>query len=279
MDRRGFMASALFGLAYSPQQRRPGAARQTARPAIPRPAQGVFWPNGARMVVSLSMQFEAGDDYGFKEGIPRLLDMVDRRKVKTTSHMAGSAVEKHPQLAKEIVQRGHEAAARGESRDEDQASYEATIRAIEAATGMKPIGFHAADMRSTPNTLEILQDLGFLYYSDDPSRDEPFVIAVRKKPFMVVPDTFQLDGLRNDEVASELKREFDALYEEAAMKRRMLSVSLLDRVEGRASRAGVIEEFIGYAQKHPGIVFMRKDEIARYAMSSPLTVKEGEFER
>src|ERR1700730_16586037 len=63
-----------------------------------------FWPNGARLVVSVSMQFEAGAqpergaespfpvidtkypdlpaakwyDYGFKEGIPRMLDMFDR---------------------------------------------------------------------------------------------------------------------------------------------------------------------------------------------------------
>src|SRR5215813_561892 len=96
-----------------------------------------FWPNGARLVVSLSLQMEAGAqpergangpwgvldsnypdlptekwyEYGWKEGIPRLLDMYGRKKVKVTSHMVGLAVEKHPALAKEIVQRGHEAAA------------------------------------------------------------------------------------------------------------------------------------------------------------------------
>jgi hypothetical protein len=29
-------------------------------------------------------------------------------------------------------------------------------------------------MRNSPNTLEILQDLGFIYHIDDPSADEPF---------------------------------------------------------------------------------------------------------
>src|SRR5258708_34059920 len=63
-----------------------------------------FWPNKARLVISLSMQFETGAqpetgasspfppldpkypdlpaqkwyDYGFKEGIPRMLDLWDR---------------------------------------------------------------------------------------------------------------------------------------------------------------------------------------------------------
>src|SRR5258705_4068014 len=95
-----------------------------------------FWPDGARLVISVSMQFEAGAqpdrgaespfpaidtkypdlppakwyDYGFKEGIPRMLDMFDRVGVKVTSHMVGAAVERNPQLPKEIVHGGHAAA-------------------------------------------------------------------------------------------------------------------------------------------------------------------------
>jgi len=74
------------------------------------------------------------------------------------------------------------------------------------------------------------------------SRDEPFVIAVKSKPFVVVPYTFQLNDLQNFEnrwrtcsdFAGELKAEFDVLYEESAHKRRMISVSAHDRVAGRA---------------------------------------------
>jgi peptidoglycan/xylan/chitin deacetylase (PgdA/CDA1 family) len=79
-----------------------------------------FWPDKARLVISISMQMEAGAqpesgaesplpridpkypdiaatkwyEYGFKEGLPRLLEMFDRRKVKVTSHMVGAAVER-----------------------------------------------------------------------------------------------------------------------------------------------------------------------------------------
>ncbi len=52
-------------------------------------------------------------DYGFKEGIPRMLDNWDKFGIKITSHMVGSAVLKNPELAREIVNRGHEAAAHG----------------------------------------------------------------------------------------------------------------------------------------------------------------------
>ena len=41
--------------------------------------------------------------------------------------------------------------------------------------------------------------------------------------------------------------------------------------------ASMIFTFITYAQKHPGVVFLRKDEIAKYALASPLTIREGEL--
>jgi hypothetical protein len=35
-------------------------------------------------------------------------------------------------------------------------------------------------------------------------------------------------------------------------------------------------EFINtYVQSHPGVVFMREDEIARFALSSPQTIREA----
>jgi peptidoglycan/xylan/chitin deacetylase (PgdA/CDA1 family) len=304
MNRRGFIQGTTAGLAMS---KRASAAPRTT---------STFWPDGARLVVSLSLQMETGGqpergangpwgvldpkypdlptekwyEYGIKEGIPRLLDMYDRKKVKVTSHMVGLAVEKHPALAKEIVDRGHEPAAHGytwepqwaKSPAEERAGYETALRAVEKATGQRPIGFNAPGMRATPATFGILQDLGFLYHTDDLSRDEPFIIGVNQKPFVVVPYTFQLNDFQNFEnrwrtcsdFAGELKAEFDALYLESAHKRRMISMSAHDRVAGRASRMRVEEEFIEYAQRHPGVVFMRKDQIARFALSSPATIRE-----
>ncbi len=110
-------------------------------PVQQKPAARTFWPDGARMVISVSMQMEGGAqptsgaespmpkidpkytdlpaskwyDYGFKEGLPRLLEVFDRRKIKVTSHMVGAAVDLHPALAKEVVQRGHEATGHGQT--------------------------------------------------------------------------------------------------------------------------------------------------------------------
>ena len=316
MDRRAFMQTSIFAAAVVST-----SAARTSRPGRIRKdgieMKSAFWPNGARLVVAISMQFEAGAqpergaespfpvidtkypdlpvakwyDYGFKEGIPRMLDMFDRVGVKVTSHMVGAAVERNPQLAKEIVQRGHEAAGHGQTwtpqfsmtPEEERTSYQASIKTIETATGTRPVGFNAFWLRGTPRTLEILQDLGFIYHIDDVSRDEPFLVPVRNKPFVVVPYTIHMNDIVNYEgrhwtaaqFASELKYEFDQLYAEAATRRRMMSVSAHDRITGRPARTRVLEEFIVYAQKQPGVVFLRKDQIARFALESSATLREG----
>ena len=317
IERRGFLtgsvvsavACAMGGLGVFPAKAKENDGSSTKN-------QG-FWPNGARMVVSVSMQMEAGAqpssgaespmpridakypdlpaskwyEYGFKEGLPRLLDMFDRRQVKVTSHMVGAAVDLHPQLAKEIVERGHEASGHGQTwsaqfsmtREEERESYRQNIASIERATGTRPVGFNAFWLRGTPHTLEILQELGFIYHIDDVSRDEPFLVSVRGKPFAVVPYTLHMNDIVNyetryfstQEFAGDLKAEFDTLYAESPKRRRMMSVSAHDRIAGRPSRTAVLEEFITYAQSHPGVVFMRKDEIARFALESPQTVREG----
>ncbi|HMJ25359.1 MAG TPA: hypothetical protein VK475_06000, partial [Pyrinomonadaceae bacterium] len=115
------------------------------------------------------------------------------------------------------------------------------------------------------------------------SRDEPFLVPVRNKPFVVVPYTIHTNDIVNYEgrhwtgaqFASELKYEFDQLYAEAATRRRMMSISAHDRITGRPARTKVLEDFVVYAQKQPGVVFLRKDEIARFALESSATPREG----
>jgi peptidoglycan/xylan/chitin deacetylase (PgdA/CDA1 family) len=317
IDRREFFGDgAMFVAAFSTLAAVTGAGGQSV-PESSKNGPSQFWPNGARMVVSVSLQMEAGAepssgaespmpkiaskyadlpatkwyDYGFKEGLPRLLDMFDRRNVKVTSHMVGAAVESHPELAKEIVQRGHEATGHGQkwtaqfsmTPEQERRSYEQSIATIERVTGTRPLGFNAFWLRGTQHTLEILQDLGFIYHIDDVSRDEPFLVNVRNKPFAVVPYTLHMNDIvdyetryfSTDAYAADLKREFDALYEESAHRRRMMSVSAHDRIAGRPSRTKVLEEFIQYAQGHQGVVFTRKDDIARFALGSPQTIREG----
>jgi peptidoglycan/xylan/chitin deacetylase (PgdA/CDA1 family) len=107
----------------------------------------ILWPNGARVAVSITVNFEegaelsieAGDaeterfgeapsvqppgvrdlpqeqifDYGMRVGFWRFLDILDRHKMPVTIQMCGRAVERAPELARLAVEAGHEPLAHG----------------------------------------------------------------------------------------------------------------------------------------------------------------------
>jgi peptidoglycan/xylan/chitin deacetylase (PgdA/CDA1 family) len=102
-------------------------------------------------------------------------------------------------------------------------------------------------------------------------------VTVNGKPFAVVPYTirnndivrFDSPATTNASYLQDLKDDFDVLYTEAVTRRRMMSISMHDRISGIPGRVKLVEEFIRYARKQKGVVFMRKDEIARWALSAP----------
>jgi peptidoglycan/xylan/chitin deacetylase (PgdA/CDA1 family) len=286
-----------------------GAQTPTARSTDQ--GRGRFWPNNARLAVSFSLMFEGGGQpisgaggvipdpiekgvpdlptnaffaYGHYEGIPRVLDLMDRHGIKLSSFMIGKAVETSPDLAQEIVRRGHEAAAHGRiwdnsyqlPPDQEKRFIADGVETIQRITGQTPIGWNAYWMRNSVHILETLQDLGFLYHIDEPSHDEPFIVPIRGRDFVTVPYTlhmndivsFPFSGWNPAGYEQALKDEFDQLYEEGAHRRRMMVISLHDRISGHAGRVRALDRFLNYAKSKPDVWFARKDEIARYALAN-----------
>src|SRR5258706_291884 len=173
-----------------------------------------FWPNGARLAISLSLMFEGG-------GQP--------------ISGAGGVIP-----------------------------------------GPNPVGWNAYWMRNSIHILETLQELAFLYHIDEPSHDEPFIIPVRGRDFVTVPYTFHLNdivsfpfvGWNAAAYEQALRDEFDQLYEEGAQRRRMMVVSLHDRISGHAGRVRALDRFLSYAKGKDDVWFARKEEIARYVLAN-----------
>jgi peptidoglycan/xylan/chitin deacetylase (PgdA/CDA1 family) len=78
--------------------------------------------------------------------------------------------------------------------------------------------------------------------------------------------SYPFQGWNPDAYEQGLRDEFDQLYEEGSRRRRMMVVSLHDRISGRPARVRVLDRFLEYARSKPGVWFARKDEIARYAL-------------
>ena len=273
-----------------------------------------FWPSGARLAVTVSAQFEAGGqpisgapgpitepvldgfpdlgqnsfyDYGAREGMPRILDLLDRHDIRMTSFMIGDAVRRHPDLAAEIVRRGHEAGAHGRSwqrqyqldRDAETQWILDGVRAIQEVTGTTPNGYNNYWIRPGVNTLEILQENGFDYHIDDLSSDEPYLQLINGQPFATVPysvhlndiASFDFPGFSPSDYEQQLVDEFDQLYEEGATRRRMMTIGLHDRISGHPSRVRVLDRVLSRLREREDVWWARRDEIARWTLDHPET--------
>lgn len=271
---------------------------------------GEFWPDGAQLAVTVSMQFEAGGqpisgaggpitepvlsgfpdlgqnsfyEYGAREGVPRILDLLDKHSVPMTSFMIGEAVRRHPEVASEIVKRGHEAGAHGRRwerqyqlpRHEEAAWIADSVTAIEEITGTRPVGYNNYWIRPGVNTLELLQEQGFTYHIDDLSADEPFLQRINGQPFATVPYSVHLNDIASFDFPAfspadyeqQLIDEFDQLYEEGLERRRMMVIGLHERLSGHASRVRVLDRVLSRLTDRPGVWWARKRDIAAWALS------------
>ncbi len=128
----------------------------------------------------------------------RLMDLFDESGVKATFFILGWVADKHPQIVREIVSRGHEPACHSYwhrliynlSPEEFRRD---TIRAkncIEQAAGQKVFGYRAPCFSITNRCLwaiDILTELGFRYDSSIfPIKHEWYGIAdAPRKPFQI----------------------------------------------------------------------------------------------
>jgi peptidoglycan/xylan/chitin deacetylase (PgdA/CDA1 family) len=192
----------------------------------------IFWPEDARLVLTLSVMFEAGAqvnpdsiylgplgpidpqypdlagdtyfEYGYTEALPRLLDVFDFHGIKTTVFPVGKAAQKNPDLLRDMAKRGHEIAAHGVSwvpqhtwdEDRERAFIKESVEIITNIVGVAPKGWNCWGLRRTVRTLDLLQENGFTYHIDDVSQDNPFVRELANgKPFATVPYTLHNNDL------------------------------------------------------------------------------------
>jgi polysaccharide deacetylase family protein (PEP-CTERM system associated) len=106
----------------------------------------------------------------------RLLDILDRDRVRATFFVLGWVAERHPSLVREIASLGHEIACHGYghrmiqhlTRQEFELDVTRAKRALEDATGRAVLGYRAPTfsiMRETLWSLDVLAEAGFRYDS------------------------------------------------------------------------------------------------------------------
>ena len=278
----------------------------------------IVWPNKAKIAISVVVNYEEGSEYslldgdthhetnnevpspvplnerdlfnesffeyGSRVGVWRLLNLFERYGVKTTFYCCAVALERNPEVARAIVERGHEVCGHGYrwqeyhsmDRDSELDSIRRTVESLERTTGVRPGGWFTRYGPSL-NTRELVAgEDGFIYDSCSMNDDLPYFVRVNAAPWLVLPYSFETNDARfwrgglvsvND-FFEYLKDTFDCLYEEGQSFPKMMSVGLHCRITGRPARSRAVQRFLEYASGFPDVWFARRDEIASHWLSN-----------
>ena len=153
----------------------------------------------------------------------RLLDIFDEFSVRSTFFVLGWVAERHPQLVRNISERGHEIASHGYAHrlvyDQTAAAFREDVRrakqVIEDAAGRSVGGYRAPSYSITPRSLwalDVLIEEGYRYdasifpirhdrYGIPVSPREPFYVERERGALMEVPGSTIRFGPMNLPVA------------------------------------------------------------------------------
>ena len=257
------------------------------------------WPGGARVAVLLSYDVDnetvqglrtgninigqlSQGQYGSRVALPRIVKLMDEQEIPATFFFPAWSLKLAPEQAKIIQQSGrHEIGVHGWIHELNTSLDGATesrllaqaVDQIEAITGTRPVGYRAPSWNHSPNTLQIVRDMGFLYESSLMHDDRPYELLQNGEPTGVVelPVEWILDDapllnplgtryMNPRDVMQVWMDEFDKAWEEGTI----FLLTMHPHVIGHRSRLVALEGLIEHIKSKDQVWFATHEQAAHY---------------
>lgn len=260
------------------------------------------WPGDARCAVMLTFDFDAeagwlsrGPElasrpgvlsqgvYGAKVGVPRILDLLARERVRASFYIPGWVVERHPGQCRAIRDAGHEIGHHGylheradpTDPDGERAAFANGLRALDAVLGVRPAGYRAPGWDLTPITLGLVRQHGMIYSSNLMDDVYPYLHPGDGAPVVELPVQWVLDDapfylmhprwlnrpIQSAETVFGIWRdEFRGMYEWGGL----FNLTCHPQISGHPSRLLWLRELIRLIKRHRGVWWATGREVAEH---------------
>ena len=212
--------------------------------------------------------------------LPRILDLLDEHSIPATFFVVAMNAVNHPDVVGDIVDRGHEVATHGLKHeaidhlpyDEEKKIRLKMIKAIEDATGVRPVGNRVAGGEIGPNTHKILKELGFIYDSSLRGSDMPYRL---ENGLVIIPSYYEMDDfhlfadypmagykarMMSPQTGYELwSTAFDGYYKYGLCWTSMFHPQII----GKPGNMMLLERLINYMKKFPNVWYANARTIAQ----------------
>ena len=219
-------------------------------------------------------------EYGSRVGFWRVRRIFQERAVPLTVFGCALALERNPAVAAAIRESGWDVCSHGWrwvkhyelGEDEERQHIRQAVASLATTMGERPLGWYCRSAPSVNTRRLLVEEGGFLYDSDAYNDELPYWTRVGERLHLVVPYSLVTNDSKfgrggfftADDYFTFVKDGFDVLYREGATQPRMMSLGLHMRLIGHPSRAAGLERALDYMQRHEGVWFTRRIDIARH---------------
>jgi peptidoglycan/xylan/chitin deacetylase (PgdA/CDA1 family) len=259
------------------------------------------WPNGARVAVGLSFDFDnetvtlrdgrdsvsqlSQGEYGARAGLPRVLRLLEKHGLKASFFVPAMSALLHDPGMQAIVKAGHEVGLHGWIHERNSQLDEATERqlmkrsldTLARITGTRPVGMRTPSWDYSPYTIGLARELGLLYDSSLMADDRPYEVVAGGKPTGVVqlPVEWILDdapyfsmdrfsAIRPTMNQDEVFAIWKDEFDVAREEGGLFILTMHPHIIGHRARAAMLERLIQHMKSRPGTWFATHEQIARY---------------
>lgn len=152
----------------------------------------------------LDLQARSWAEYGPKEGAWRLLDILDKQKLRAVFYVSGIVAERYSAVVSAVTAAGHVVAAHGWSQhvvpayqtaEQEAHDLRRCVEAIRRAGGSPPLGWLSPRCTPSARTSELLARVGFHWHADFFDSDLPYRYKTASGPITAVPFTMEVNDM------------------------------------------------------------------------------------